>query len=159
MERWHKKWRIPLKLYGGSHASHDAPRGCGRPNTVYLPDFPGDRHRDGHDTTVGARGRRGGAGGAHRRRGDHQHQEVSVHRMRATRPSLSRTQPLNLSPFKGIGIVPLTRTCVTSLTSKNVKVTRGVLCKIGGVLSNMRSRHGGIFRDSTRTEREFINFF
>ena len=39
---WHRKWRIPLSLYDSSHASHDTLRGFG-PNTVSLPDFPGDR--------------------------------------------------------------------------------------------------------------------
>lgn len=69
--------------------ARDAPRNCGRPSTVYLPDFPGDR-RQSERGAAEVSGRRGG--GAHRRRGDHQHQELSVYRMRATRPSLSRTQ-------------------------------------------------------------------
>lgn len=78
--------------------------------------------------------------------------------VRRAHPSHAHS-PLTFHLSRASVLSHITRTCVTSLTSKNVKVTRGVLCKIVGVLSNMRSWHGGIFRDSTRTEREFINFF
>lgn len=62
--------------------ARDAPRG-GHPNILYLSDFPGDLRRNEH-VAERAYGRQ--SGGAHRRWGDHQHQELSIHRTRATRP-------------------------------------------------------------------------
>lgn len=62
--------------------ARDASRG-GRRNILYLSDFPGDLRRNEH-VVERAYGRR--SGGAHRRRGDQQHQELSIHRTRATRP-------------------------------------------------------------------------
>lgn len=54
-----------------------------RANILYLSDFPGVLWRNKH-VAERAYGRQ--SGGAHRRRGDRQHQELSIHRTRATRP-------------------------------------------------------------------------
>lgn len=62
--------------------ARDVPRG-GCPNILYLSDFPGGLRRNEY---VAERlyGRQSGS--AHRRRGNQQHQELSIHRTRATRP-------------------------------------------------------------------------
>lgn len=77
-------------------------------SNVHLSDFPGDR-RDVERDVAAARGRR--SGGAHRRRGDQQHQELPVPRTflrteRETRDERSASRPLNLLPltFRGLSV-------------------------------------------------------